>query len=93
MHTVLGEQENEVSSSTVAQWLTALEEKLGEIATHLCKKKRVKKVGEREVVQCFNDNCFSGLDIDIDLASSLFGCQIVRDAPNIVKKIAKHCAI
>ena len=35
LHAVLGEQEDEVSSSIVAQWLKVLEEKPGEIATHL----------------------------------------------------------
>ena len=35
LHAVLGEQEDEVSSSTVTQRLTVLKEKLGEIATHL----------------------------------------------------------
>ena len=31
----LGKQEDEISSSTIAQQLTVLEEKLGEIVTHL----------------------------------------------------------
>ena len=35
LHAVLGKQEDEVSSSTVTQQLTALEEKLGEIVAHL----------------------------------------------------------
>ena len=35
LHAALGNLEVEISSSTVAQWLTALEDKLGEIAIHL----------------------------------------------------------
>ena len=35
LHAVLSKQEDKVSSSTVAQQLTTLKEKLGEIATHL----------------------------------------------------------
>ena len=35
LYTALGEQEDKVSSSTVAQCLTVLEEKLGKIAVHL----------------------------------------------------------
>ena len=55
---MLGKQEDDVSSSIIAQQLTALEEKLGEIATHLQTKKRVKNIGVREVVQCSNEIFF-----------------------------------
>ena len=43
MHAVLGEQEDKVSSSTVAQQIAVLEEKLGEIAAHLRTKNDLKK--------------------------------------------------
>ena len=38
-------------------------------------KKRVKKVGAREVVQCLNDNFFLGLDVDIAFIGSSNGRQ------------------
>ena len=40
------------------------------------------KVGEREVVQCLNDNRFLGLGVDVALIGSPIRCQIVRDTPN-----------
>ena len=41
-----------------------MEEKLGEIVG----KKLVKKVGSKEVVQCSNEICFLGLDVNVALA-------------------------
>ena len=43
LHAMLGKQEDKVSSSTVAQYLTVLEKKLGVIATHLWTKKDRKR--------------------------------------------------
>ena len=40
-----GNLDDELSSSTVAQWLKVLEDKLGEIAIQLWSKKKWKKVG------------------------------------------------
>ena len=57
-----------------------LEDKLGETATHLKRKLEVKKVSAREVIQCSNDNCFLGLDIDVALTGSPARCQIARYA-------------
>ena len=34
-------------------------------------KKGVKKVGAKEVVQCYNDNCFLGLDADVALTAPI----------------------
>ena len=45
--------------------------------------KKVKKVGAREVGQCLNDNCFSGLDVDVDLVGGPDGRQTARATPNI----------
>ena len=72
MHEALDNLEDEVSSSTIAQQLKTLEEKLCKIATHLQTKKEVKKEGAKEVVQCSNDYYFMGLDADIALTGSLF---------------------
>ena len=53
----------------------------------------MKKIGAREVVQCPNNNCFLGLDVDVSLAGCPIGHQIVRDAPNIaINKKTKHHA-
>ena len=70
-----------------------LEEKLGEIGAHLRTKKRVKKVGAREVVQCLKDNCFLGLDVDVAHACCPVVCHKVEDAPNIAtnKSIKTLC--
>ena len=70
LHTALGKQEDEVSSSTVAQRLTVLEEKMGEIVAHLQAKKQLKKVGAKEVVYFSNDKCFLGLDVDVAFSGS-----------------------
>ena len=45
----------------------------------------MKKVGAREEVQCSNDNCFLGLDVNVALSGCPIGCYIVGDAPNIAK--------
>ena len=52
-------------------------------------KKRVNKVGAKEVVQCSNDNYFLGLDADIAFAGSPFSQNTIGDMalytqPNIV---------
>ena len=67
-----------------------LEDKLGEIAIHLQTKKRMKKVGGREVGQCLNDNCFLGFKVDIALTGSPNGCQAARDALNISTSITQN---
>ena len=43
----------------------------------------MEKVYTGEVVQCPNNNCFSGLNIDVALIGSPIVHQIVRDAPDI----------
>ena len=48
----------------------------------LVDKKQAEKVDAREVVQCSNDNCFLGLDVDITLVGSTDGCYIAKDVPN-----------
>ena len=73
LHASLGKQEDEVNSSTVAQWLTVLEEKLGASVTHLWIKKPVKKLDAREVVQCSNGTPFLGLDVDVAFVGSPVG--------------------
>ena len=66
-----------------------LEKRLGEIVSHLWTKKKLKKVGAKEMVQCLNDNHFLGLDIDIALASSPIWCHTTRNAPNIALNKSK----
>ena len=49
----------------------------------LADKKRVKKVGAKEMVQCQNDNYFLGFDINVALTGSQVGCHIARDASTL----------
>ena len=81
LYIVLGKQEDKVSRSTVAQWLTALEEKLGEIVANFAEKKGEKKVGANEVVQCSNDNCFLVFYVNVALSGSPVRRHTAKNAP------------
>ena len=47
----------------------------------LAAKKRLKKIGAKEVVQCLNGNNFLGLDVNVALVGSLIGYCIAKNAP------------
>ena len=67
--------------------------KAGRNSGSLADKKGVKRVGAKEVVQCSNENCFLGFNIDVALAGSPVGHHTDRYSPNIAtnKSIKTPC--